>query len=70
VQEEPQNMGAWSFVLPRLTGRVSSKGRALPLLYAGRDASASPATGFQKTHELEQTLLIDAALSRGPHDGR
>ncbi|RPH69800.1 MAG: 2-oxoglutarate dehydrogenase E1 component, partial [Myxococcaceae bacterium] len=70
VQEEPGNMGAWSFVLPRLTGRVSAKGRALPLLYAGRDASASPATGFQKTHELEQTLLIDAALSRGPHDGR
>ena len=70
VQEEPENMGAWSFVLPRLTGRVSAKGRALPLLYAGRDASASPATGFQKTHELEQTLLIDAALSRGPHDGR
>jgi 2-oxoglutarate dehydrogenase E1 component len=70
VQEEPENMGAWSFVLPRLIGRVSAKGRALPLRYAGREASASPATGFQKTHELEQTLLIDAALSRGPNDGR
>ncbi len=70
VQEEPENMGAWSFVLPRLAGRVSAKGRALPLRYAGREASASPATGFQKTHELEQTLLIDAALSRGPNDGR
>jgi len=70
VQEEPENMGSWSFVLPRLTGRVSAQGRKLPLRYAGREASASPATGFQKTHELEQTLLIDAALSRGQHDGR
>ena len=70
VQEEPENMGAWSFVLPRLMGRVSAQGRKLPLRYAGREASASPATGFQKTHELEQTLLIDAALSRGQHDGR
>ena len=58
-------MGAWSFVLPKLTGRVSAKGRPLPIRYAGREASASPATGFQKTHELEQTLLLDAALSRG-----
>jgi 2-oxoglutarate dehydrogenase E1 component len=65
VQEEPENMGAWSFVLPKLTGRVSAKGRPLPIRYAGREASASPATGFQKTHELEQTLLLDAALSRG-----
>ncbi|HET9157620.1 MAG TPA: 2-oxoglutarate dehydrogenase E1 component, partial [Myxococcaceae bacterium] len=70
VQEEPENMGAWSFVLPRLTGRASAQGRNLPLRYAGREASASPATGFQKTHELEQTLLIDAALSRGQPDGR
>ena len=70
VQEEPENMGAWSFVLPRLTGRSSTKGRTLPLRYAGREASASPATGFQKTHELEQTLLLDAALSRGQPDGR
>ena len=70
VQEEPENMGAWSFVLPRLTHRRSAQGRNLPLRYAGREASASPATGFQKTHELEQTLLIDAALSRGQHDGR
>ena len=70
VQEEPENMGAWAFVLPKLTGRTSAKGRPLPLRYAGRAASASPATGFQKTHELEQVLLIDAALSRGQPDGR
>ena len=70
VQEEPENMGAWAFVLPRLSARVSAKGRKLPLRYAGREASASPATGFQKTHELEQMLLIDAALSRGQPDGR
>ncbi|HVP60403.1 MAG TPA: 2-oxoglutarate dehydrogenase E1 component [Myxococcaceae bacterium] len=70
VQEEPENMGAWAFVLPKLTLRVSVRGRALPLRYAGREASASPATGFQKTHELEQVLLVDAALSRGQPHGR
>ncbi|MGZ6161899.1 MAG: 2-oxoglutarate dehydrogenase E1 component, partial [Myxococcaceae bacterium] len=70
VQEEPENMGAWAFVLPKLTGRSSAKGRPLPLRYAGRAESASPATGFQKTHELEQVLLVDAALSRGQPDGR
>ncbi|MGZ6140443.1 MAG: 2-oxoglutarate dehydrogenase E1 component, partial [Myxococcaceae bacterium] len=70
VQEEPENMGAWAFVLPKLTGRSSARGRPLPLRYAGRAESASPATGFQKTHELEQVLLVDAALSRGQPDGR
>src|SRR5262249_13015944 len=48
VQEEPQNMGAWTFIEPRL--------RALDLLvdYVGRDASASPATGSYKIHDREQ----------------
>ena len=46
-------------------GRVSAQGRKLPLRYAGREASASPATGFHKTHEFEQKLLIDEALSEG-----
>ena len=70
VQEEPENMGAWSYVLPRLDGRFSATGRPLPLRFAGREPSASPATGFQKTHELEQKLLIEAAMSRGQPDGR
>jgi 2-oxoglutarate dehydrogenase E1 component len=70
VQEEPQNMGAWSFVLPYLTRLTSSARQALPIRFVGREASASPATGFLKTHELEQTLLVEAAMSRGQPNGR
>ncbi|MFL5329981.1 MAG: 2-oxoglutarate dehydrogenase E1 component [Gemmataceae bacterium] len=57
VQEEPFNMGAWSFMEPRL--------RALkyPVEYVARDASASPATGSSRIHEREQSELIDAALN-------
>lgn len=56
AQEESQNMGAWSFIDPRL--------RALGLEphYVGRDASASPATGLKKIHEREQKELVEKAL--------
>jgi 2-oxoglutarate dehydrogenase E1 component len=51
TQEEPQNMGGWMFVEPRLR---EIKGD-LNLRYVGRTASASPATGSYAIHELEQT---------------
>jgi len=70
VQEEPQNMGAWSFVFAYLTRLTSSAKQTLPIRFVGREASASPATGFLKTHELEQTLLVEAAMSRGQPNGR
>lgn len=62
VQEESQNMGAWSFIEPRL--------RALEYAvnYVGRDASASPATGSLKAHQREQNELVEAALGEAvPH---
>src|SRR5262249_13739065 len=71
VQEESQNMGGWTFMEPRL--------RALgyPVEYAGRDASASPATGLLKVHLREQKELVEAAfrspvpyLVRASADGR
>ena len=58
VQEEPANMGALSFVLPRLK-RISG-GR--PVLSVKRTASASPATGSAKAHDLEEKTLINIAL--------
>jgi 2-oxoglutarate dehydrogenase E1 component len=58
VQEEPQNMGGWFFVQPRL---MEIKGN-LELRYAGRSASASPATGSYAIHELEHRKLVDEAL--------
>src|SRR6185295_5369938 len=42
VQEEPKNMGAWQFVFPLLQEMASSRA----LSFVGRDAAASPATGF------------------------
>jgi 2-oxoglutarate dehydrogenase E1 component len=58
VQEEPQNMGGWMFVQPRLE---EIKGN-LALRYVGRSASASPATGSYVIHNLEQEKLVNEAL--------
>jgi len=57
-QEEPQNMGGWTFVAPRLTEIIGDK----KLIFAGRAASASPATGSYAIHGLEQEKLIKEAL--------
>jgi len=58
-QEEPKNMGAWTFVQPHLID-VLANGQKL--LYVGRDAAASPATGSAKKHEIEQAALINSAI--------
>lgn len=63
-QEEPKNMGSWSFVDPFieevLTEAKHKSGRAK---YVGRHAAASPATGLLKTHNEQQAKLVDEALS-------
>jgi 2-oxoglutarate dehydrogenase E1 component len=59
VQEEPGNMGALSYVLPRLEHLV----RRCPLRSVKRSASASPATGSPRAHELEQKTLLTLAFS-------
>jgi len=58
VQEEPANMGALFYVRPRL--RRIAHGR--PILKVARSASASPATGSAKAHELEQRTLLTLAF--------
>ena len=58
AQEEPKNMGPWSFVAPRLSQLAS--GRFAPR-YAGRKPSASPATGSPDAHQLELKMLLDQA---------
>jgi 2-oxoglutarate dehydrogenase E1 component len=63
VQEEPRNMGTWSFVRPRLDELLEDihgpcKQR---VQYVGRPASASPATGSAKVHDREQEKLVDEA---------
>lgn len=64
VQEEPRNMGAWTFICEHLPCVLPSNQR---LRYAGRNAQASPAVGFQKVHQQEQTALLNLALG-GAHD--
>ena len=58
VQEEPANMGSLAFLLPRL--ERLARGRAV--LSVKRSASASPATGSHKAHEMEQHPLISLAF--------
>jgi 2-oxoglutarate dehydrogenase E1 component len=62
AQEEPANMGAWSFVAPRLREVVGE----LPLRYEGRAERASPAEGYAHRHVVEQGRIVRAALSGAP----
>jgi 2-oxoglutarate dehydrogenase E1 component len=59
VQEEPGNMGARAFMIPRL--ERLARGRAV--LSVHRSSSASPATGSGKAHEMEQKTLLAMALA-------
>jgi len=60
VQEEPANMGALPFVVPRLRKILGPKVRSIK-----RTENATPATGSAKAHELEQKTLITLALGKG-----
>lgn len=58
VQEEPQNMGAWSYIAPeleRLFGRKPT--------YAGREAAASPAVGALAAHKIELAAFLKEAFT-------
>jgi len=57
-QEEPQNMGAWTFIEPRLRTMFCRE-----IAYAGRDASASPAVGSLALHKRRQAALVADAFS-------
>lgn len=62
-QEEPKNMGAWSFIEPLIEeSLIAAKCKTPRPVYAGRVATASTATGYAKRHTLEQTALIESAL--------
>jgi 2-oxoglutarate dehydrogenase E1 component len=63
LQEEPQNMGAWNFVAPRLRDLVDWHGE---LRYVGRAEAASPAEGSMAGHTVEQNHLLAAALQDAP----
>ena len=66
VQEEPGNMGAAGYILPRFE-RIA-KARGLNFRSVKRSASASPATGSAKAHELEQKTLLALAFTTSGSD--
>jgi len=59
VQEEPANMGAMFYMLPRLRHIAGER----PVLSVKRSASASPSTGSAKAHEMEQNTLLTLAFT-------
>ena len=61
AQEEPRNMGGWSFMEPRLRGVL---GEGVVLRYAGRPERASPAEGDPAAHKAEQARIVADALGQ------
>ena len=62
-QEEPRNNGAWFAVGSQIELALENAGMDIGRVrYAGRNASASPATGLAKRHQAEQKALVADAL--------
>jgi len=63
-QEEPKNMGSWTFISPLIEESLAECNlKPKRPLYAGRKAAASPATGLMERHVKEQNDLVDQALT-------
>ena len=63
-QEEPKNMGAWSFIEPNIEWTLAKIDAKHPRArYVGRSAAASPATGLAKRHKKELDAFLDEALT-------
>ncbi|MFI5268158.1 MAG: 2-oxoglutarate dehydrogenase E1 component, partial [Chloroflexota bacterium] len=59
LQEEPRDMGAWTFVAPRLRDILGSR---QPLRYAGRPRRSGAAEGSHEWHMREQQRIVDAVF--------
>ncbi|HEX7169905.1 MAG TPA: hypothetical protein VF206_03675, partial [Rubrobacter sp.] len=64
VQEEPQNMGAWTFVAPRLRALTGG----LPVLYVGKPPRPSPAQGSARFHKQEHAGIVRDAFENVEQD--
>ena len=64
-QEEPLNAGAWTFTQPRIETVLNEteNHNRKHVMYAGRNPSASVATGTKKNHVKEETQLLEDAFS-------
>jgi 2-oxoglutarate dehydrogenase E1 component len=63
AQEEPKNMGAWTYVQPRLRASI---GTLTTLRYIGRPERSSPAEGYKSSHDTEQARIIRDVLTYAP----
>jgi 2-oxoglutarate dehydrogenase complex dehydrogenase (E1) component-like enzyme len=64
VQEEPKNMGAWTFVRAYIEEVMDAIGRGNERVhYIGRKMAASPAAGYLKIHNMEQEALVEQAMT-------
>ena len=62
-QEEPKNNGAWFFVDRLIEDAATAAGKSgMRPFYAGREAAASPATGYASRHQVQQQALVNIAL--------
>ncbi len=57
-QEEPRNMGAWTYIAPLLSGALGQE-----IEYAGRPAAASPAVGSKAWHDQQQKERVHHAFT-------
>lgn len=63
-QEEPRNMGSWTFIREPLEEHLVKMGHGeTTVRYAGRTAAAAPATGLAKKHLAQQAALVDEAIT-------
>lgn len=64
-QEEPLNAGAWAFVQPRIETLLNATEHhnRRHVMYAGRDPSASVATGLKSSHTKEEKTFLEHAWS-------
>ena len=63
AQEEPKNMGPWTFIQPRLRASI---GTLTTLRYIGRPERSSPAEGYKSSHDVEQARIIRDVLTYAP----
>jgi 2-oxoglutarate dehydrogenase E1 component len=63
VQEEPENMGAWGYIAPRIRDLIEPD---IPLRYVGRGARASTAEGSAERHAVEQARIVAEVLHVAP----
>jgi 2-oxoglutarate dehydrogenase E1 component len=67
VQEEPKNMGAWTYMEPRLRDLL---GGDLPLRYVGKPARPNPAQGSSRFHKEEHAEIVRRAFDEDEHEGK